>query len=176
MEECTAAGGSDFKNYTCEDIEMYLSSAVASMHESCAVSQNYYSRKCSCPFVLELQDVHFTEIVAEHKQVLVLFCAQWALGCEKLARIFYDAANILQGVRTGVALATVDGVRNPGVLERFQVRGFPTLKWFENGEPTEYTGGLQAPEIVAWVDMIVDMQGGHRHTPHTHRHLSVVTR
>ena len=36
--------------------------------------------------------------------------------------------------------------------EKFEVRGFPTLKFFKKGKATEYTGGRTSDTIVAWVE------------------------
>ena len=175
-EECEAAGGSYLKSYTCGDLETYLYSALTPLHERCSDLHNYYVLRCSCPLVLKVPEADFTKFIDGHEQLLVLFCTTWAVGCEKLSKMFSDAASILNDVRPNVRLAQIDGDGNPRALERFNVRGFPTLKWFKDGKSTEYTGGLQASEVVAWVDMIVDMQGGHRHTPRAHRHLSPITR
>ncbi len=34
---------------------------------------------------------------------------------------------------------------------RFEVEGFPTLKWFVNGKPQEYNGGRVTKDIVSWI-------------------------
>jgi len=42
------------------------------------------------------------------------------------------------------------------------VEGFPTLKFFVNGEPMDYTGGRTSPDIVSWLlkrvsDVVVEV-------------------
>lgn len=37
------------------------------------------------------------------------------------------------------------------MAERFEVAGFPTLKWFVNGKDIEYNGGRTAEDIIKWV-------------------------
>jgi len=40
-----------------------------------------------------------------------------------------------------VRLAKVDTTIHKELGSRFEVKGFPTLKFFSNGEPVEFTGG-----------------------------------
>jgi len=50
-----------------------------------------------------------------------------------------------------VVIAKLDATAETKAAEEFQIQGFPTLKWFVNGVPTEYSGGRTAETIVAWV-------------------------
>ena len=45
----------------------------------------------------------------------------------------------------------VDATAQKASAEKFEVQGFPTLKWFVGGEAKEYTGGRTEAEIVSWV-------------------------
>lgn len=45
----------------------------------------------------------------------------------------------------------MDATANRELGDKFDVRGFPTLKFFRGGKPTEYNGGRTEDEIVAWV-------------------------
>jgi len=38
-------------------------------------------------------------------------------------------------------LAKVDTTVNKKLGERYDIKGFPTLKWFKDGEVLEYSGG-----------------------------------
>ena len=38
------------------------------------------------------------------------------------------------------------------MAEEYGVQGFPTLKFFKNGEPKEYGGGRTSETIVNWVE------------------------
>jgi len=50
-----------------------------------------------------------------------------------------------------VFASQVDATANRGLGDKYDVRGFPTLKFFRGGKPTEYNGGRTEDEIVSWV-------------------------
>jgi protein disulfide-isomerase A1 len=57
-------------------------------------------------------------------------------------------------VLSQVRLAMVDATEEKALAERFEVRGFPSLKLFRGGDPaqwTEYSGGRGARDLVAYL-------------------------
>merc|ERR1712184_56734 len=82
--------------------------------------------------VLVLTTKNFDAVIAENEYVLVEFYAPWCGHCKSLAPEYAKAAGVL--------------------AEKFEVRGYPTLKFFKNGKPTEYNGGRTADTIVTWVE------------------------
>ena len=51
-----------------------------------------------------------------------------------------------------IKLAKVDATEESKVAEKFEVRGYPTLKFFKNGKDQEYNGGRTADTIVSWLE------------------------
>ena len=54
----------------------------------------------------------------------------------------------------GVVIAKVDADAHKSLGEKFEVKGFPTIKWFEKGSTTvtDYDGGRTAGDVVEWVN------------------------
>jgi len=98
--------------------------------------------------VVTLTDKTFDEFVKVNDKVLVKFYAPWCGHCKKMAPEFELAATELKGK---VPLADVDATVEKDVASKHGVSGYPTLKWFVDGEPTEYAGGRDKAKIVEWV-------------------------
>jgi protein disulfide-isomerase A1 len=98
--------------------------------------------------VVVLGGSNFTDLVNSNKFVLVEFYAPWCGHCQTLAPEYAKAATALK--KDGVVLAKVDATEHSELAHQFEVRGFPTMLWFVNGEHKPYSGGRKAEEIVAW--------------------------
>jgi protein disulfide-isomerase A1 len=99
--------------------------------------------------VLVLTDANFDEVIKNHQYLLVEFYAPWCGHCKKLAPEYAKAAQALKA--DNLFLAKVDATEQKELGKRFEVQGYPTLKFFINGTPVEYEGGRTEIEIVNWV-------------------------
>jgi len=87
--------------------------------------------------------VTFEEITAADKAV-IRFTATWCGPCKSFAPIFDEVAAEHPEVKTFV----VDADENPEILQRFGVRGIPTVFRIESGSvKLQRSGVLPKPEL-----------------------------
>jgi len=83
--------------------------------------------------------------------ILVEFYAPWCGHCKKLEPEFVKAAKQLHDDGVEAKLVKVDATAETKLASDYSVNGYPTIKWFVGGTPSDYDGPRDAAGIVAWV-------------------------
>jgi protein disulfide-isomerase A1 len=68
-----------------------------------------------------------------------------------LAPAYAAAAKVLADSGSEIKLATVDATIEQDLAQKFDVKGYPTIKFFSEGTTLEYTGGRTQDDIVNWL-------------------------
>eukprot|EP00197_Chlamydomonas_leiostraca_P006170 CAMPEP_0202858778 /NCGR_PEP_ID=MMETSP1391-20130828/1156_1 /ASSEMBLY_ACC=CAM_ASM_000867 /TAXON_ID=1034604 /ORGANISM="Chlamydomonas leiostraca, Strain SAG 11-49" /LENGTH=530 /DNA_ID=CAMNT_0049537733 /DNA_START=11 /DNA_END=1603 /DNA_ORIENTATION=+ len=103
--------------------------------------------------VMVLTEKNFDDVIKKHKFVLAEFYAPWCGHCKSLAPHYAKAATQLKSSwDADVVLAKIDATVESSLGQKFGVQGYPTLKWFVDGEmASDYSGPREAEGIVNWI-------------------------
>jgi len=103
------------------------------------------------PDVIVLTDKNFDSIVNSADIILVEFYAPWCGHCKHLAPEYAKAATALKSNDPPIKLAKLDATEHGTTASKFDVRGYPTLKIFRNGQASDYQGPREANGIISYM-------------------------
>uniref|UniRef100_A0A914UM83 Thioredoxin domain-containing protein n=1 Tax=Plectus sambesii TaxID=2011161 RepID=A0A914UM83_9BILA len=85
--------------------------------------------------VVHLTEATFADFIANNPSVLVMFYAPWCGHCKNMKPDYVDVAAKLKAKEgaTGV-LAAVDATEHRALGTLYNVQGFPTIKYFKDGQ------------------------------------------
>jgi len=90
-------------------------------------------------------------LIEDNEFLLVEFYAPWCGHCKQLEPEYEAAAEKLKSEGSKVKLVKVDATVEERLAKEHDIKGFPTIIFFKNGEKMEYDGPRQAEGITSWV-------------------------
>ncbi|KAL3366229.1 hypothetical protein AABB24_011073 [Solanum stoloniferum] len=105
--------------------------------------------------VLELDESNFDAAISNFNFILVDFYAPWCGHCKRLAPQLDKAASILADLKQPISIAKIDADKYKHVGSKYGIDGYPTLKIFMHGVPTEYYGPRKADLLVRFLKKFV---------------------
>ena len=102
--------------------------------------------------IMVLTNDNFDSVVENYEFVIVKFFAPWCGHCKKMKPEYIAAADVYSEGEPFVAFADVDATEEKDLASRFGVRGYPTVKFFINGEMIDFTGDRDEDGIIDWIE------------------------
>jgi protein disulfide-isomerase A1 len=99
----------------------------------------------------------YTDTVKNNDNVFVKFYAPWCGHCKKLAPIWDQLADKMKD--ENVVIAKYDATTNEN--EGVNIKGFPTLKYYKNGNAIDYSGGRDLDSLLKFIGEHATLSAGH---------------
>ncbi|ORZ14289.1 thioredoxin/protein disulfide isomerase [Lobosporangium transversale] len=103
--------------------------------------------------VLALTPSDFDKTIGS-KPALVEFYAPWCGHCKALAPTYEELGQAFSDKQDKVLIAKVDADAHRELGSRYDIKGFPTIKWFPKGvegDPEDYKGGRDLDALASFV-------------------------
>ncbi|CAI9266749.1 unnamed protein product [Lactuca saligna] len=105
--------------------------------------------------VLVLDESNFDAAISSFDFIFVDFYAPWCGHCKRLSPELDKAAPMLSGLKKPIAIAKIDAEKYSRLATKYEIDGYPTLKIFMNGVPTDYYGPRKADKLVRYLKKFV---------------------
>ncbi|XP_019181207.1 PREDICTED: protein disulfide-isomerase 5-2 [Ipomoea nil] len=101
--------------------------------------------------VLELDESNFDAAISTFDYIFVDFYAPWCGHCKRLAPELDKAAAILAEMKQPIVIAKVNADKHRRLGSKYEIDGYPTLKMFVHGVPTDFNGPRKADLLVKFL-------------------------
>ena len=99
--------------------------------------------------ILILTESNFDKAIAKYDYLFVMFYAPWCSHCKKFKPELEKAANILS--KENLIVGKVDGTIEKNLADKYDIKAYPTMKFFIKGTPFDYNSGRKESDVVNWV-------------------------
>lgn len=101
--------------------------------------------------VIELTDDTFDAAIGTDA-VFAEFYASWCGHCKNLAPVYEELATAFKG-KAGIKIVKIDADQNRAIGDKYEIKGFPTLKFFPAGSktPEDYSGGRELEALSSFI-------------------------
>mmetsp|Transcript_7837 Transcript_7837/g.5881 ORF Transcript_7837/g.5881 Transcript_7837/m.5881 type:complete len:375 (+) Transcript_7837:72-1196(+) len=115
--------------------------------------------KLAPSFVTTLTADNFEKFVGGSKAALVEFYAPWCGHCKSLAPKYEKLGQIFAG-DADIVVAKVDATEDGALADKYQVQGYPTLKFFPANslDPEDYNEAREVDALVSFINRKVGTQ------------------
>ncbi|GMK57259.1 hypothetical protein CspeluHIS016_0400930 [Cutaneotrichosporon spelunceum] len=107
------------------------------------------------PAAMILDGSNFDKVVDGSKNVLVAFTAPWCGHCKNMKPAYERVATAFANEKdVVVAQVNADDMSNKPIAQRYEIRSFPTIKFFPKGskEPVAYNEGRSEQQFVDYLN------------------------
>ncbi|XP_026466424.1 protein disulfide-isomerase A5-like [Ctenocephalides felis] len=101
--------------------------------------------------VVHLTSDSFEPALKDEPSVLVMFYAPWCGHCKKMKPEYEKAAADMKNRNIPGVLAALDATKEPTIASQFKVKGYPTIKYFVNGEYKYDANVREADKIIEFM-------------------------
>ncbi|GMI77146.1 ARABIDOPSIS THALIANA PROTEIN DISULFIDE ISOMERASE 8, PROTEIN DISULFIDE ISOMERASE 8, PDI-like 5-2 [Hibiscus trionum] len=105
--------------------------------------------------VLELDESNFDSAISSFDYILVDFYAPWCGHCKRLNPQLDEAAVALAGLKEPIVIAKVNADKFTRLARKYDIDGYPTLKFFMHGVSMDYYGPRKADLLVQYLKKFV---------------------
>ncbi|CAN4081366.1 unnamed protein product [Withania somnifera] len=105
--------------------------------------------------VLELDESNLEAAISTFDYMLVDFYAPWCGHCKRLSPELDKAAVDFAVLKQPIVIAKIDADKYSRLASKYEIDGFPTLKIFMHGVPTDYYGPRKSDVLVRFLKKFV---------------------